>query len=225
MSRVQGDGRPMAAPAAREAPGFVPRAAHAVLDVRDLPTVVYGSRGLMWWGAIGFMIVEGVSFAVSLVAYYYLRRNFADWPPVPTPLPPLWLGTLSLAVLLLNIWPTWMFERAGKRRDRRATMRWLWVSCAVMTAGCGLRLLEMRLVGTRWDEHAYGSCVWAILFLHLTLVATDALDTAGLASIFSAGRDEEKHLVDATDNAFYTWFSIVAWIPGFVTIYLVPRWW
>lgn len=214
-----------AAPVAREMPRATPRAVHAVLDVRDLPTVVYGPRGLMWWGAIGFMVVEGMSYAVSLVAYYYLRRNFASWPPEPTPLPPLWLGGLSLAVLLVNVWPTWMFDRAGKRRDRSATHLWLWVSAAISLVGCGLRLLEMRLVGTRWDEHAYGSCVWGILFLHFTLIATDALETGGLAAIFTAGRDEDKHFVDATDNAFYTWFSILSWIPGFVTIYLVPRWW
>ena len=211
--------------AARELPRPLPRQVRAVLDVRDLPTVAYGDRGLMWWGAIAFMIVEGMSYACTLVAYYYLRRNFDSWPPEPTPLPPLWLGTLSLAVMLVNIWPTWMFDRAGKRRDRLATRRWLWISAAVMLAGCALRLLEMRMVGTRWDEHAYGSVVWGILFFHLTLGATDAVETMGLAAIFSAGRDEDKHLVDATDNAFYSWFSVVSWIPGYVTIYLVPRWW
>jgi hypothetical protein len=60
---------------------------------------------------------------------------------------------------------------------------------------------------------------------HFTLIATDVVETAGLAAIFSMGRDEDKHLVDATDNAFYSLFSVLTWIPGFVTIYLVPRWW
>jgi cytochrome c oxidase subunit 3 len=213
------------APLARELPRATTRPVRPVLDVRDLPTIVYGDRGLVWWGTIGFMVVETMTFACTIVAYFYLRRNFTDWPPVPSPLPPLWLGSVSLLVLIANAWPTWMFDRAGKRRDAKAAARWLWVSAAIMLVGTLLRIAELRWVGARWDEHAYGSVVWAILGFHFTLIAVDTIETAGLASFFTFDRYEEKHFVDATDNAFYTWYSIASWIPGFVTIYLVPRWW
>lgn len=209
----------------REAPRAGARPVRAVLDVHELPTVVYGDRGLVWWGTIGFMIVEGMSLAVTLVAYYYLRRNFDAWPPQPTPLPPLWLGSLSLLVLAINAIPTWLFDRAGRRRDPGACARWLWVSAAISTVATALRIVELRMIGARWDEHAYGSVVWAILGFHFTLIAVDALETGALALIFTLGRHEDKHYVDATDNAFYTWFSIASWVPCWVTVYLVPRWW
>lgn len=212
-------------PIAREMPRAAAREVRPVLDVRDLPTIVYGSRGLMWWGTLGFMIVESMTLACTLVAYYYLRRNFDHWPPEPTSLPPLWLGSLGMLALAVDGIPTYLFDKAGRRRDARATARWLWVSVATTAIATGVRLLELRFVGARWDEHAYGSCVWAILGTHFTLIAVDVVETAGLAAFFSLGRYEEKHFVDATDNATYTWFSILSWVPCFVTVYLVPRWW
>jgi hypothetical protein len=30
-------------------------------DVADLPTVTFGHRSLMWWGTLGFMVIEGRS--------------------------------------------------------------------------------------------------------------------------------------------------------------------
>ena len=209
----------------RELPRAAARPVRAVLDVRDLPTVVYGNRGLVWWGTMGFMIVESMTLACILVAYYYLRRNFDRWPPEPSPLPPLWLGALSLLVLAADALPTRFFDKAARRRDARGTATWLWVSAGITTAASVMRIVELRFVNARWDEHAYGSVVWGILGLHFTLIAVDALETAGLASFFSLGRYEDKHFVDATDNAFYTWFSIISWVPCFVTVYLVPRWW
>ncbi|HEV7518004.1 MAG TPA: hypothetical protein VGR07_17025, partial [Thermoanaerobaculia bacterium] len=55
--------------------------AMAVLDVSELPTVVFGSRAPLWWGLIGMIAIESTMFALLVVTYYYLRGNAQVWPP------------------------------------------------------------------------------------------------------------------------------------------------
>ena len=33
-------------------------------NVADLPTVTFGHRSLMWWGTLGFMVIEGWTIAL-----------------------------------------------------------------------------------------------------------------------------------------------------------------
>ena len=34
-------------------------------DVAALPTVTFGHRSLMWWGTVGFMVIEGSMFVMA----------------------------------------------------------------------------------------------------------------------------------------------------------------
>ena len=67
-------------------------------DASDLPTVVYGSRVITWWGTAGFMFAEAATLAACVASYYYIRRNFEAWPPLRTPL------LTALGVGLTLIW-------------------------------------------------------------------------------------------------------------------------
>jgi len=35
---------------------------------------------------------------------------------------------------------------------------------------------------------------------------------------------EGKGFVDVSENAFYWYFVVIAWLPIFAAIYLLPRW-
>ena len=48
--------------------------------VARLPTYVYGSGSMMWWGTMGLMLIEGTVFAITLVVYFYLRSHSPTWP-------------------------------------------------------------------------------------------------------------------------------------------------
>ena len=52
-----------------------------VLDVFDLPTVVFGSRNIVWLGTILFMLIEGAMMAMLYASYFYYRTRSTDWPP------------------------------------------------------------------------------------------------------------------------------------------------
>src|SRR5688572_8693664 len=100
-------------------------------DASDLPTVVYGSRVITWWGTAGFMFAEAATLAACVASYYYIRRNFEAWPPLRTPLPDLLLPTISLIVLIASVFPCYQFAKAAKRLDHSATTRWLWIAVTV----------------------------------------------------------------------------------------------
>jgi cytochrome c oxidase subunit III len=193
------------------------------LDARDLPSVVYGTRVVTWWGTAGFMVAEAATLAACLAAYYYIRRNFTTWPPLRTPPPDLFIPTISLIVLIASLIPCYLFAKAAKRFDLAATRRWLWVAIVVMLLATVLRFLEFRSLNVRWDANAYASVAWAIVFAHFTLLLVDTLETVVFGVI--AFREPQPKVFPAfAEDAFYTYFMVLAWIPCYVTVYLVPRW-
>lgn len=222
---------PMTTPIA-EAPDESPPRAGAVLardttpsiDVSSLPSVVFGKRDKMWWGTAGFMIVEGVTMAVVVASFLYVRLNFDQWPPPRTSLPDLTIGTVNLALLLLSLWPNVLLDRASKRLDESAVRRWLWVGTAFGGITLALRMLELGAVNTAWNTDAYGSVVWAVLITHATLLLVDFVEMGVSAMVFTLRRHEAKHFTDASNAAGYEYFLVLAWIPQYVLIYLYPRW-
>jgi len=56
-------------------------------DVAELPTHGFSYRSLTWWGVIGFMVIEGTAFVLTVAAYFFLMSHEESWAPRPW-LPP-----------------------------------------------------------------------------------------------------------------------------------------
>ncbi len=194
-----------------------------VVNVSDLPSVVYGSRVVTWWGTTGFMAAEAATLSACVASYYYVLRNYESFPPLRTPLPDLLVPTISLIVLILSLVPCYLFARAAKRLDRPATLRWMWVAAVVMLIATALRLMEFSSLNVRWDANAYASVAWAVVFAHFTLLLADTLETVLFAVIMQT-REPTRYYPGVAEDAFYSYFMVAVWIPCYVTVYLVPRW-
>lgn len=192
------------------------------LDVRHLPTHAFGPRDLTWWGTIGFILIEGTSLLLCAASVIYLRRNFPTWPPPDTRRPDLLIPTINLVLLLSTIIPMWLVSRyAPKRRVR--VVRWSLFAATLMAAAVlVLRGFEFAALNTRYDSSAYGSVVWVTLGFHTFLVFTDFLETVALTILYFIGPLEERHLVDATNNAAYTFFLPLSWLPLYALLFLWP---
>lgn len=208
---------------AAEAGRQAERALRPVVNVSDLPNVVYGSRVVTWWGTIGFMAAETATLSACVASYYYVLRNYESFPPLRTPLPDLFIPTISLIVLVLSLIPCYLFARAAKRLDKRATLRWMWVAVVVMLIATALRLMEFRSLNVRWDANAYASVAWAVVFAHFTLLLADTLETLLFAVIMQT-REPTRYYPGVAEDTFYSYFMVAVWIPCYVTVYLVPRW-
>ncbi len=194
----------------------------AALDVSGLPTYGFGTRSILWWGTLGFCLIEGTAFALALVAYFYLRSQAATWPPSSPPPGLLW-GTLNTAVLLASCVPNALVKRAAEREAIGPVRLWLGVCLGFGVLFNILRGLEYTTLHVRWDFDAYGSIVWALIFLHTTHILTDVADTAVLAALMFTAQGRGRRFVDVSENAFYWYFVVLTWLPIYAVVYWAPR--
>lgn len=193
------------------------------VDVSDLPDFDFDHRDTMWWGTTAFVAIEGMTLLVCLAAYFYLSRNFTQWPPPPTPLPGLGGATLATGVALLSVIPAVMTARRAREMHSDGVRTALVAHALVGLLLVGLRAVELLALRTRWDTDAYGSIVWMVLGVHTTLVLTDLADTILLTVVFLRGREENKHFPGVVDNATYWNFVVATWVVVYAVVYLSPR--
>jgi cytochrome c oxidase subunit I+III len=195
-----------------------------VVDAATLPDTAFGLRNLPTWATLGFIVIEGTTLAIAMAAYLYLKRNFAEWPPPPTPLPDLLIPTINAALLLAMIVPMVVAGRAA-RATSLPTMRIALVIATLMSLACTvLRGLDLAALNTRWDSSAYGSVVWVLVGLHSSLLIIDLLETSVIAVLSYSARFEQKHYTDVEDAALYQFFLSLSWVPIYLLVFLLPRW-
>jgi len=199
------------------------RPVRPVADASALPSVTYGSRSLMWWGTLGFIVIEGWTTALLVASYLYLRQNYDSWPPLRTPNPSLLIPTINLVLMALSIIPAELSSRAGKRLDKRGVQVWLLVFSIICVAILVLRWWELWAIGVRWDTNAYGSAAWTIVGFHASLLLLDVMDTIGLTLFFWFRRLPIKTFSDVSDNSFYWYFTIGVWLPVYLIVYVGPH--
>ena len=193
-----------------------------VLDVSGLPDHAFGHRSPMWWGTFGMILIEGTVFAGLLGVCLYLRGRSEAWPPGAPDPAPVW-GTLNTLVLLASCWPNHLCKAAAERHDLPAVRRWLLVSIAFAALFCVLRAFEFRSLNCHWTNDAYGSITWTLLGFHTAHLVTDLLDTMVLAVLMFVGPIKGKRFVDVSENSVYWDFVVLAWLPIYAAIYLLPR--
>ena len=44
-------------------------------DLSALPTSKFGPSSLTWWGIIGYMVIEGMGFALMFFVYFFLPET------------------------------------------------------------------------------------------------------------------------------------------------------
>lgn len=192
-----------------------------VLDVSALPTYGFGSKSGPWWGAMGFIALEGMGFALAIGTYLYLMATNPQWP-LDEP-PSIWMGTAITLVFLLSVVPNEMANKIAHRLDLYWTRILLIVMSLIGTAALAVRGFEFAFLNTRWDTDAYGSIVWFILGLHTTHLATDLGDTIVLTVLMFTRHAQPRRFSDVTDNAFYWNFVVLAWLPLYFVLYWLPR--
>jgi cytochrome c oxidase subunit III len=196
--------------------------ARPVIDVSGLPNSEFGHRGLIWWGTVGFMVIEGSMFVIGLVVYFYLRLNVEQWPPsLPDPNPSF--GTANLFLVLVSLIPAAVSKHAAEAFDLPRTRRWLALLVLMGIAAVILRAFEYPSLNCRWDDNAYGSIVWVLLSLHTIHVVTDVVDSIVLLVMAYTKPMTRKRFVDLSENSLYWYFIVAWWLPIYAVIYFAPR--
>jgi len=201
-----------------------------VIDVSALKHHDFDTYDPVWWGNNLLLAIETSMFAILIATYFYLRQNFALWPPplaqltaTLRPLPELGYGTANTILLLLGCIPM-VFADLAARRNNRDRARIMLVICAVIGFGAlVLRGFEYSAMYFRWDSNAYGSIVWFMLgmhMLHLMILTTETV----LLTIWIFNREfDMKHRVDIVTIGVYWYWVVAIWVVLYAIIYFTPR--
>lgn len=201
-----------------------------VINVSELPHHGFDTMDPVWWGNNFLLAIESSMFVLTIVTYFYLRQNFALWPPplaqnvAPLdPLPDLTFGTANLILLVLSCLPMIVADISARHGNRIASQLAL-TFCLLCGAGAiTLRSFEFSAVHFRWDSNAYGSIVWFLLGLHMLHLLTLSSETL-LLTIWSFVREfDMKHRVDVTALAIYWYWVVAVWVVLYGVIYFIPR--
>jgi cytochrome c oxidase subunit III len=193
------------------------------VNVSTLPMVTFGNTSMMWWGTVGFMVIEGWTLGLCVMGYFYLRQNFPTWPPPRTPQPALLLPSINLVVMLVSLIPSWWTKARAEYLDREDVRKGLLISSIFGIVILVLRWYELWAINTRWDTNAYGSAAWLIVGLHMTLLVMDVGDSIGLWVIVRNPDVPPHFIADASDNTMYWFFTVLAWVPLYLIVYVGPH--
>lgn len=200
-----------------------PRELEIAGDLASLPHSASGAAHLVWWGNIGFMLIEGTGFALAAAVYLYLMTQGSAWPPPGDPVPGLFWSGLFTAGLLLSAIPNFWVLRCARVKNL-AGVRWGTALMAVATlALLALRGFEFTALGVSWYGDAYGSAVWLLLVLHTTHVVTDWVETVVIAVWLFTHEVGDDQFADVEDNSNYWTFVVVCWLPLYALLYWAPR--
>ena len=200
-----------------------PREIEIVGNLADLPRSASGPAHLVWWGNIGFMLIEGAGLALAASAYLYLMTQASAWPGRGDALPALGWSALFTAGLLLSELPNLWVLRCARSRHVPGVR---WGALAMSAIGLLLLVLrgfELASLGVRWDQDAYGSVVWLLMVLHTSHVLTDWGDTVVQAAWLFTHEVGDDQFADVEDNSNYWTFVVVTWLPIYALVYWAPR--
>jgi len=193
-------------------------------DLSHLPTHKFGPSSITWWGVLGFMIIEGVAFALALAAYFFLMGHEQGWPPEGRQAPDLLAGTLFTIIILLSEPVNTRIKKAALAHDVGKVRTLLPIIVGVGVLLLIVRAFEFNSLNCRWTDNAYASIVWALLLLHTTHLLTDWFDTVVLAAlVWTRLGYEGRRLVDVDENSLYWRYVWLVWLPIYLVIYWVPR--
>jgi heme/copper-type cytochrome/quinol oxidase subunit 3 len=201
-----------------------------IIDVSALPSHGFDTMSPVWWSNNLLLAIETSMFALLISCYFYLRQNFALWPPpiaelsAPlSPLPDLTFGTANTVLLVASCLPMVLTDVSARRGNRLLVQVGLTICLLCGCAAMVLRAFEFSAVKFYWDSNAYGSIVWFILGMHLLHLLTLSCETL-LLTLWSFFLEfDMKHRVDITALAVYWYWVTGIWILLYGIIYFTPR--
>jgi cytochrome c oxidase subunit 3 len=191
-------------------------------DLTDLPDHAFGPRSLMWWGVLGFMLIEGTGFLLAGGAYFFLVGHVQPWPPGQVPPRLTWGVVFTVLILLSEIPNLWTKAQAKAYRDGPTRLGLVLMSVIGFVL-LGVRWMEFGALNTRWDADPYGSIIWALMFLHTVHVITDLGDTVFITVVSFTHPIDGNHFSGVADNCVYWRFVVLSWLPIAALVYLGPR--
>lgn len=192
------------------------------INVAELPSIAFLHRSVVFWAAVGAIMMEGTMFALLIASYYYARLGVDVWPPPGTRTMGVTLPTVELVLLLISVLPSYWSSEAAKKNDIPKARRQLALNLLLVLAAMAVRAYEWSSFDFNWKANIEASIVWMMLSLHTFEVAVDVALTLFLIVVSLTPRFNDTHR-KGIDFDSITWYFLVGiWVPMYATIFLAP---
>jgi cytochrome c oxidase subunit III len=191
-----------------------------VIDVSRLPVIAFGPRDPLWWAVMLLVAIEGTMLVLLAVSYFYVRDRTSPFPPVPVPKAIAWIATLEVAIWLASVVPAYRSGRAAIAGSLGGMRRALIVATVLGAIAAALRWYEVHLLPFRWDSHAYGSVVWALLGLQWVHALTGIGENLVYIVLLYTGPVEDKHRVDVEVSTVLWYFVVAGAVLAWAVVFL-----
>jgi cytochrome c oxidase subunit III len=196
---------------------------HAVLDASRLSPYLNWTRGPLFWGMLGLVLIETAVFASFIAAYLFLMAGSPEWPPPPHSPPELLLPTLNTLLLIASSFVVHWADKGIRKGEQRPLQIGMLISIVMGLAFLTLKWVEYHDSEYWWDSHAYGSIIWVMIGFHSVHVAAVVLKAIMVDVLAWRGYFNRYRRLGAEVNGVYWHFVVAIWLPLYVTIYLLPR--
>jgi cytochrome c oxidase subunit III len=193
------------------------------LDLRHIDVRRHGHEPPLYWGIWGLMIVEAVVFASLISSFLYLRLLADNWPPAGTEPPSLLLPTINTGVILATMPFVRIADRAVTAGHRGRLVLGLAGGLVLALAFIVIKSIEYGKMDFRWDDHAYGSAVYAITGFHAAHMVVLVLKTIVILVLAVRGYFKPWRDVGIQVNGIYWYFVVVVWIPIYLVVFVMPK--
>lgn len=195
-----------------------------VVPKEELPVLMNGARAPLWWAMLLVVAIETTVFATLFSSYFYLRFRAPQWPPEDIPEPGLLLPIINTGVLFASSVAV-LVASSGIKKGKLRRLKWgMGIGIALEVVFFGIKIVLSQGIGYTMTDHAYGSVFFTINRLHTghVLAAILMASTAEVLAIRGYFTQERRLGIEAIN--IYWQFVAVIWIPVFVVLFLVPRW-
>jgi cytochrome c oxidase subunit I+III len=194
-----------------------------ILDVSDLPPYDVSNHTPLFWGQALMCVIEGSLFCMLIATYFYLRLRVDVWPGPGVHLPDLTYSSWALVPLIASCAGSYLADEAAKINSRAGMLWGSGLNLGLAIIFLVLRALEWKTFNFTWASDAYGSIVWAILFLHTYDIVADLLVTAVLVVIVASGRYGPRQQIGIHVDSVLWYFLVGMWIVLYAVVYWAPR--
>lgn len=189
----------------------------------NFPVYLTGNRSPSWWAMVFLIMIEAVTFATLVFAYFYLRATVPAWPPRGYSPPDLVLPTITLALALVSV-PAMYVADTGLAVGERG--RYLAGAGTAFVLGIALIVLEAIAINQLpfdWRIDAFGSIVWAFVGAWLLAVFIALIQAIIVLIAAAQGSYTQRRRVGVQNLALYWYFIVAVWLVVYLVVYISPR--
>jgi cytochrome c oxidase subunit I+III len=185
-----------------------------------------GSRSLTWWSALSLVGILGMTVAILVFSYFYLRLFSAEWPQGGLPLPDLARGAGLYSPLVAMALAHWGAAAAHRRGHLHLLRAGLMASLLFAFAAAALLIHQALTLPFSPSTNAYASAFHALTWALCGLASTVAgFNLAAQVRAWSRDPRWTHNLPGQLEAASLMVAAVLLMgVVIFATLYLTPHW-